>query len=86
MANEKNKPLKEKEDIQDNADHKIDQDFHGYPHGPANEETIAPKNRTQEKVAGIGTKDGEKVNIPPDQRSSIDEQESDGSANAFDDK
>ena len=86
MADEKNKPLENKEDIQANPDHKIDQDFSGYPHGPANEEAIAPKNRTQEKVAGIDTKDGEKVNIPPDQRPSFDEQESDGSANAFDDK
>lgn len=86
MPDEKNKPLSDKEDIQDNPDQKIDQDFRGYPHGPASEETIAPKNRTQEKVAGMDTKDGEKVNIPPDQRPSIDEQQSDGSANAFDDK
>lgn len=81
-----NKPIRNKEEIQKNPDEKIDQDFKGYPQGPANDETIRPKNDNEEKTAGLDQKDGEKQNIPPSTRQSLDEQESDGSANAFEEK
>ena len=81
-----NTPIRNKEEIQRNPDPKIDQDFSGYPQGPAKDETITPRNAEEEKTAATDTKDGEKINIKPQQRESLDEQESDGSANAFEDK
>jgi len=80
----KNKPIREKEEIKNNPDNKIDQDFKGYPAGHATEEVINPKTASQKKVADINNKDGEKRNT--ENRKAIDEQKSDGSANAFDDK
>ncbi len=64
-----------KEDIQRHPDNKIDEDFKGYPHGPANDKTINPQSEEEEKTADLDNKDGEKQNQ--------DEQQSDGSANAF---
>lgn len=86
MPAKQNKPLSKKEDIAQNPDNKIDQDFEGYPHGPAKDETIKPQTKEQEEMAGIDTKDGEKMNRRPEERESIDEQDSDGSANAFENK
>lgn len=83
---ENNKPKSQKEGIADNPDHKIDEDFEGYPHGPAKDETIKPQTKEQEKTAASNSKDGEKIIIKPEERKSIDEQQSDGSANAFDNK
>ena len=80
------KVIRNKEEIQRNVDNKIDQDFEGYPQGPAKDETIKPQNSTEEQTAGTGVKDGEKRDIKPGERQSLDEQDSDGSANAFDDK
>ena len=81
-----NKKFK-KEDIQKHPDNKIDEDFKGYPHGPAKDETIKPKTKEQEKTAAIDTKDGEKKDYKKKKiKADPDEQESDGSANAFDDK
>ena len=85
MPDNKNKPLN-KEDIHKHPDNKIDQDFKGFPSGPANESAINPGTPEEGKTAGLDIKDGEKHNIRPDQRSGLDEQESDGSANAFEDK
>ena len=80
----KNKPISQKEEIQNNPDNKIDEDFKGYPKGPANDDTIKPKTKEQKKVADIKNKDGEKRNTK--KIKDFDEQESNGSANAFDDK
>jgi hypothetical protein len=80
----KNKPIGQKEEISKNPDNKIDEDFKGYPGGPAKDETIKPKTKEQKKVADINNKDGEKRNTK--KKKVIDEQESNGSANAFDDK
>ena len=85
MPDKKNKPL-EGDDIQKHPDNKIDQDFKGYPSGPANESSINPGTSEEGKVAGLDIKDGEKRIIRPDQRTGLDEQQSDGSANAFEDK
>jgi hypothetical protein len=56
----KNRPISEKQDIQNNSDKHIDQDFEGYPHGSANEEMITPKTGQEKKVAALNIKDGEK--------------------------
>lgn len=85
MAKKNNDPIR-KEDIPSHPDHKIDQDFEGYPSGPAKDQTIRPKTSEDHQVAGTGKKDGEKMNIRPEERKSLDEQDSDGSANAFRDK
>jgi len=78
----KNKPFS-KEEIKQHPDHKIDQDFQGYPAGPASDKTIQPASEEEKKVADIGNKDGEKMIYP---KSKSDEQDSDGSANAFEEK
>ena len=81
-----NTPIRNKEEIQRNPDKKIDQDFQGYPQGPAKDETIHPQTESEEKAAGNHKKDGEKRDIKPQERQSLDEQDSDGSAGAFKDK
>ncbi|HET9745150.1 MAG TPA: hypothetical protein VFP97_05500 [Chitinophagaceae bacterium] len=79
----KTNPIREKEDIKHNPDNKIDQDFTGYPSGPAKDETINPKTKEQKKIADLENKDGEKRVY---KKNEIDEQDSDGSANAFEEK
>ena len=86
MANDSNQPIRHKKEIRSNPDPKIDQDFPGYPHGPATDETIQPEKHNEEKTAGLDHKDGEKEIIPKGEREPLDEQDSDGSANAFEDK
>ena len=78
--------LADKETVQANPDKHIDQDFSGYPHAPAKEELINPKTKQQKKLAALDTKDGEKVLNPPAKKKSSSqrgEEDSDGSANAF---
>ncbi len=58
----KSKPITKKEEISQNPDNKIDQDFIGYPHGPAKDETIKPETEDEKKVADLNNKDGEKRN------------------------
>jgi hypothetical protein len=79
----KNSPIKNKEEIRDNPDHKISEDFKDYPNGPGKDETIKPKTREQKKVADLDSKDGEKRNY---KKNGTYEQDSDGSANAFEEK
>ena len=86
MPDKQNKPIENKEEIRKHPDGKIDQDFKNIPSGPAKEEVTNPKTAPEETVAPADARDGEKINIPPSARKSLDEQESDGSANAFDDK
>ena len=78
----KNKPIS-KEEIKNHPDNKIDQDFQGYPAGPASDKTIQPANEQEKKVADIDNKDGEKRIYRKNQS---DEQDSDGSASAFEEK
>jgi hypothetical protein len=83
----KNNPIKHKEEIKRNPDHRIDEDFEGYPSGPAKDETINPKTNEQKETADIDNKDGEKkIYKKHDRKAVSDEQDSDGSANAFEDK
>lgn len=86
MPDKDNYPINKKEDISKNPDHKIDEDFQGYPHGPASDKTIKPNTKEDHKAADSQEKDGEKRIIHPDERKGLDEQDSDGSANAFKDK
>ena len=72
-----------KDEIANHPDNKIDQDFKGYPHGPAKDETIKPETENDKKTSDIDNKDGEKRVYS---KNETDEQDSDGSANAFDDK
>jgi hypothetical protein len=76
-------PIKDKEDVARHPDNKIDQDFKGYPHGHAREEIIKPETEEEKKTADLDNKDGEKRSY---KKNETDEQDSDGSANAFDDK
>jgi hypothetical protein len=64
------KPLS-KEDVKKNPDNHIDQDFPGFPHSPANENSINPKTVKDKAGANLIKKEN------------TDEQDSDGSANAF---
>ena len=79
----KNDPIRKKEEIRNHPDNKIDQDFEGYPAGPAKDETIKPRTPSEEKTSDVDNKDGEKRIYRKDE---IDEQDSDGSANAFEGK
>ena len=79
----KTDPIRKKEEVRKNPDNKIDQDFKGYPDGPAKNETIKPKTNQQKDVADTDNKDGEKRIYRKDE---TDEQDSDGSANAFEEK
>jgi hypothetical protein len=83
MDDKNKKPLIDKEEVQQNPDKKIDQDFEGYPHAPSKEHLIQPKTGNEKKTAAVNVKDGEKKDYPP---KDLDQQDSDGSANAFDDK
>ncbi|HEV7781022.1 MAG TPA: hypothetical protein VGO58_07130 [Chitinophagaceae bacterium] len=86
MPAKKDKPITRKEEIARHPDNKIDEDFKGYPNGPAKDRVIKPVTSEEEKTAGLDNKDGEKRIIQPDERKGLDEQESDGSANAFEGK
>ena len=73
----KTNPIRTHQDVEKNPDKHIDQDFSGYPHAPASRELINPKTKQEKKSAAINIKDGEKINRR-------EEQDSDGSASAFD--
>lgn len=53
-------PMK-KEDIQQNSDPHIDQDFPGFPHLPADKKSITPVTVTEKKLAGANKKKSKKV-------------------------
>lgn len=86
MPGTEKKGITRKDEIAQNPDPKIDEDFKGYPTGPAKDNTINPSTPAEERAADLDKKDGEKRIIPQDERKSMDEQKSDGSANAFEDK
>ena len=73
-------PIQKKEEIKKEPDKRIDQGFKGYPLGLAKDETTKPKTKNEKETADLYNKDGEKINYKKDE---IDEQDSDGSANAF---
>ena len=83
----KKKEVMKKDSVQSSSDQRIDQDFSGFPHAPSKEKVISPESSEEKKVAAVHTKDGEKENNPPAKMKALkkekDEQDSDGSANAF---
>ncbi len=50
------KPIKKEEDIQQNTDAKIDQDYPGFPHLPSDKKSITPQTKTEKKLAGAVNK------------------------------
>lgn len=74
-------PMTDKEDVKNSTDHKIDQDFKGFPNGQANEHVINPKTAEEKKTAAVNITDGEKINKKKNK--TVDESESDGSGGAF---
>ena len=56
----KAKPITKKEEVRENPDNKIDEDFKGYPQGHAKDEIIRPETEEEKKIADIDNKDGEK--------------------------
>jgi hypothetical protein len=53
-------PITKKEEVGQNPDNKIDEDFKGYPHGHARDEIIKPETDEEKKIADVKNKDGEK--------------------------
>lgn len=53
-------PVK-KEEIQQNPDPHIDQDFPGFPHLPADKNSITPQTDADKKLAGAYIKKSKKV-------------------------
>jgi hypothetical protein len=49
----KTNPIKKEEDVQQNPDMHIDQDFPGFPHLPADKKSITLTSKTEKKSAGI---------------------------------
>lgn len=49
----KAKPIKYDEEVQQNLDEHIDQDFPGFPHAPSERKHINPKTVSEKIVAGI---------------------------------
>lgn len=73
MPTQQNNPITKKEEVAANPDNKIDEDFKGYPNGPATDKTIQPVTPDEEKTADLDNKDGEKKIIPPAERKGLDE-------------
>ena len=44
-------PIKKEEEVQQNPDEHIDQDYPGFPHLPADKKSITPKTLTEKKSA-----------------------------------
>jgi hypothetical protein len=59
--NAKTAPIKTEEEIPQNPDSHIDQDFPGFPHHPAGIKTIMPETVTEKKLAGADKKKSKKV-------------------------
>ena len=55
-----NKPIKKEEDVQQNPDERIDQDFPGFPHPPADKKSIQPVTETEKKSADVDSKEAAK--------------------------
>ena len=57
----KTSPIKKEEEVQQNPDPHIDQDFPGYPHAPSNKKSITPTTEIEKKLAGANKKKSKKV-------------------------
>lgn len=47
------KPIRTKEEVAQNPDERIDEDFPGFPHAPSKEEVIKPKTRQEKLTADV---------------------------------
>lgn len=47
----KSKPIVNEEEIQQNPDKHIDQDFPGFPHPPSDKKAIMPRTKAEMKLA-----------------------------------
>lgn len=54
-------PIKKEEEVQQNNDEHIDQDFPGFPHPPADKKSITPQTLTEKKSAGSIKKQSKKT-------------------------
>jgi hypothetical protein len=45
--------IKQEEEVQQNPDPHIDQDFPGFPYLPADKKSITPKTKVEKKLAGV---------------------------------
>lgn len=72
----KTNPIDKKEEVQESKDKHIDQDFPGYPHSPSQEKMIKPETKEDKANARLIKKEN--------YQDKDTEQNSDGSANAFD--
>ena len=61
MTQKKATPIKKEEEVQQNPDPHIDQDFPGFPHLPADKKNITPKTDAEKKIAGITRKRSNKT-------------------------
>lgn len=52
------RPIRKKEDVAASNDNRIDEDFPGYPHHPANEKNINPKTREEKTIADTDRHNG----------------------------
>ena len=57
----KAKPIKKEEEVQQNPDEHIDQDYPGFPHFPADKKSITPETVTEKKSAGANKKRSKKT-------------------------
>jgi len=57
----KAKPIKKEEEVQQNPDEHIDQDYPGFPHLPADKKSITPETVTEKKSAGAIKKRSKKT-------------------------
>ena len=57
----KTRPIKKAEEVQQNSDAHIDNDFPGFPHLPSDLKSITPKTTTEKKLAGADKKKSTKV-------------------------
>lgn len=77
MENANNKPtnpITEEKEVEQSNDERIDQDFEGFPHAPANEELITPETKNEKLTANVEKNE---------QTKATEENVSDGSAGAF---
>ena len=52
MTTKKSKAISKEEEVQQNPDPHIDQDFPGFPHSPSGKKNITPETNKEKKIAG----------------------------------
>ena len=57
----KTTPIKKEEEVQQNPDHRINEDFTGFPHLPADKKSITPLSKIDKKLAGSNKKSSNKT-------------------------